>query len=134
MYESEKFIRGINRNIVIYDADAEPGKFTPHLFACMNTAARHIEGITSRIFRWHLPRVIIEEFMEKPSSLFHDVTQYNKYIMGLEWFEQPDDLFGGVTLTTKKGEPIPQNAWILPDDKYYVIGETDNGEYVIGSC
>ena len=134
MYKYEKFIRALDRNLILYDADAETGKFTTHLFACMNTAARHIEGVSSRIFKWHLPKEVIEDFMEKPSRLFSDVTEYNRYVMGLEWEEQPEDLFCGIKLTDKEGKEIEWNRWLLKDDKYYIIGETDNGEYVIGSC
>lgn len=133
MYDYNKFLRAIDRNFVIYDQDAEAGKMTTHLFACMNQAARLTEGITSRIYKWYLPATVIKDFMEEPTD-GSDATDYNKYIMGLEWEKQPKDLFGGTKITNKKGKPLLQNAWLLPGDKYYVIGETDNGEYIIGSC
>jgi hypothetical protein len=134
MYEVSKFVNGLDRNVVIYDADAPKGEMTARLFALMNITARHLDGVKCRIFKWHLPKVVIEEFMEKPSVLFKDVSEYNKYIMGLEFEEQPDDLLIGTKLFAKNGEEIDYKRWIQKDDVHIIIGESDNGEYVIGSC
>lgn len=133
MYRLDKFLTGLNRNVVTYDADAPKGELTPRLFALMNITARHLDGVKCRLFKWYLPKVVIPELMEKPSDLFRDVSEWNRYIMGLEFEEQPEDLLLGTKLIIK-GEEVSYKGWIVKDDVHLIIAESDNGEYVIGSC
>jgi len=122
MFNEQAFLQAIDDNLLCFDNEAKEGELTPYLICFINQFARTIKIHQSPLIKLWLPNeLIIHHRDDEVNSSYVDS---DKYIYGMTYEEYPLDIIN----KHDKFYVINNN------DKYLIIGELENGKYVLGSC
>lgn len=145
MFDYKKLDEALDRNVVFFDKNAVRGEFTSRLAALMKQFAKSNRDINSKIYRWYVPISVIGahiqanriEAMDFPDSdIAKNFTRYNENMFGIEAIRQPEDIpeyyekAGATWCGVQYGEDSKHDHV----DIHLIIGETETGKYIIGSC